>query len=248
MLAVMSGKGGVGKSAVTSLLAVSLRRQGYEVGILDADITGPSIPRLFGLYDRPEKYKEFITPARTLDGMKIMSLNLFVAAEDDPVLWRGPILSNAVMQFWTDVAWGNLDFLLIDLPPGTGDIPMTILQRLPLQGVLVVTTPQDLAGMIVGKSIKMVQKSRVPILGLIENMSYISCPCCGEMIKLFGNNAKRRAERSGIPLLASLPVDPDLVQSGDLGRIEEYEGPAAKALQPVVSLLASMVGEKTAVS
>jgi len=225
VIGVMSGKGGVGKSSVSSLLAISLAREGFKVGILDADITGPSIPRLFGLKARPEQFNDLLLPVKTSLGIEVMSLNLLLPAEDDPVIWRGPILSSAVKQFWTDVAWGKLDYLIIDLPPGTGDVPLTVLQSLPLSGLIVVSSPQDLAMMVVKKAIKMVRQVNIPILGLVENMSYLVCPHCGEKIQLFGpGHVAEAASANELRLLDVLPLDPELAALGDAGRIEEYKG------------------------
>ncbi|MCL6448146.1 MAG: Mrp/NBP35 family ATP-binding protein [Armatimonadetes bacterium] len=234
VLAVISGKGGVGKSSVSALMAVGLARQGYKVGILDADITGPSIPKLFGLRTRPEGFDNHILPVKTPLGIAVMSLNLLLPAEDDPVIWRGPILSNVVKQFWTDVVWGNLDYLVVDLPPGTGDIPLTVMQSLPLDGLVVVTSPQDLSLMVVRKAIKMADHMGIPILGMVENMSYLKCPKCGEEIYVFGKSkAEDTARRAGVRLIEVLPVDPKLAELGDRGRIEEYETDAFRR-QPLV--------------
>ncbi|SHF71877.1 Chromosome partitioning ATPase, Mrp family, contains Fe-S cluster [Desulfofundulus australicus DSM 11792] len=243
VLAVMSGKGGVGKSSVSALLAVALARRGYKTGILDADITGPSIPKIFGLVDRPEQFKNYILPVKTALGIQVMSLNLFLPSEDDPVIWRGPILASAVKQFWSDVAWGDLDYLIVDMPPGTGDIPLTVMQSLPLNGLLAVSSPQDLAMMVVSKTIKMARQASIPILGLVENLSYISCPHCGEKIQPFGNGSvKEAASKTGLPLLAVLPVDPELAKLADAGRIEDYEGESLKKLEPLVEVV---VNKKT---
>ncbi|RKO67474.1 Mrp/NBP35 family ATP-binding protein [Desulfofundulus salinus] len=238
VVAVMSGKGGVGKSSVSALLAIALARRGYKVGILDADITGPSIPKLFGLVDRPEQFNNYILPVKTSLGIQVMSLNLFLPQEDDPVIWRGPILSSAVKQFWTDVAWGKLDYLIVDMPPGTGDVPLTVMQSLPLNGLVVVSSPQDLAMMVVGKTIKMARQACIPILGLVENMSYITCPHCGEKIQPFGHGSvKEAASKKGLPLLAVLPVDPELAKLADAGRIEDYEETSLRNIEPLVEVV-----------
>ncbi|WP_027718785.1 Mrp/NBP35 family ATP-binding protein [Desulfovirgula thermocuniculi] len=238
VIGIMSGKGGVGKSSVSALLAVALKRSGFQVGILDADITGPSIPKLFGVIDRPEMDNKFLRPARTLTGIHIMSLNLLLPQEDDPVIWRGPILSGAVKQFWTDVAWGKLDYLILDMPPGTGDIPLTVMQSFPLQGLVLVSSPQDLAMMVVRKAMKMARIVNVPILGLVENMSYLVCPSCGESIRLFGaSHVKEAAQKNGLPLLGSLPVDPHFTALADTGLVENYDGPLMKEIQPLVEFL-----------
>ncbi|MGB9803467.1 Mrp/NBP35 family ATP-binding protein [Desulfofundulus sp.] len=244
VIAVMSGKGGVGKSSVSALLAVALARRGHQVGILDADITGPSIPKLFGVLDRPEQFNQFILPARTIMGIKMMSLNLLLPQEDDPVIWRGPILSSAVKQFWTDVAWGKLDYLIVDMPPGTGDVPLTVMQSLPLDGLLVVSSPQDLSMMVVKKAIKMARLINVPIIGLVENMSYLLCPHCGEKIHLFGSSHVGEAARqNNIPLLAVLPVDPELTEVGDAGLIENYKGISMQNIEPLVEVIEKIEGK-----
>lgn len=235
VLAVISGKGGVGKSSVSALMATGLARQGYRVGILDADITGPSIPKMFGLNGRPEGFDNHILPVKTTSlGIAVMSLNLLLPREDDPVIWRGPILANVVKQFWTDVVWGKLDYLIVDLPPGTGDVPLTVMQSLPLDGLVVVTSPQDLALMVVRKAIKMAEHMGIPILGMVENMSYLKCPQCGEEIHVFGRSkAEDTARQAGVRLIEVLPVDPKLAQLSDRGRIEDYETDAFRH-QPLV--------------
>lgn len=223
-IAIMSGKGGVGKSSVSALLASALAREGYRVGLLDADITGPSIPKLFGVQRLPETKDKKIVPPRTSLGIKVMSLNLLLPSEDDPVIWRGPLIGGAVKQFWTDVIWGDLDYLVVDLPPGTGDAPLTVLQSLPLDGVIIVTSPQDLAVMVVRKAVKMVRMLNVPLLGLIQNMSYLTCPHCGETVELFGpDRAAAVAAEAGLELLGVIPLDPEISQLGDSGQIEEYQ-------------------------
>ena len=227
VIAVMSGKGGVGKSSVTGMLAVSLTRQGYKVGILDADITGPSIPKIFGVTGKVEVNPAGIIAPRSRDGIKIMSLNLLVAHEDDPVIWRGPIIAQIINQFWKDVYWGNLDYLLIDLPPGTGDVPITVFQTFPVDGVVIVSSPQALANMVVRKAIKMVGKYSPPIYGLIENMAYVECPDCKKRIEIFGKpKGEEEALRSSIPFLGELAIDPELVALSDAGKIEDYQSAA----------------------
>ncbi len=235
VVAVMSGKGGVGKSSVAALLAVALSKEGYRVGVLDADVTGPSIPKLFGVTERAGALGFGILPPRTRGGIEVMSLNLFLPHEDDPVIWRGPLISNAVKQFWTDVIWGDLDYLVVDLPPGTGDAPLTVLQAIPLDGVIIVTSPQDLAAMVVKKAIKMAQALDVPILGLVENMTSVRCPSCGEEIRVFGPSRAPEIERStGVRSLGELPLDPAISDYGDRGEIEKYE---VDFLKTVASLL-----------
>ena len=224
IVAIMSGKGGVGKSSVTSLISVAFRNMGHEVGILDADVTGPSIPKLFGINSKRAASDGCgIYPIETATGIKVASLNLMIDDEDAPVIWRGPLISNVVKQFYTDVVWGKLDYLFIDLPPGTGDVPLTIMQSLPLDGVIVVSSPQDLVQLIVKKSINMTKMLEVPLLGIVENMSYLLCPHCGEKIYVFGKNSVEGISKEmDIDLLARLPIDPELSALCDEGRIEAY--------------------------
>jgi Mrp family chromosome partitioning ATPase len=223
VVAVMSGKGGVGKSTVTALVASALAKKQRTVGVLDADITGPSIPKLFGIKDRPESTPLGLIPPTSLLGIKIMSLNLLLPHEDDPVIWRGPLIGGAVKQFWTDVVWGDLDYLVVDLPPGTGDSPLTVLQSLPLDGIVLVSSPQELAVMVVKKAIRMTEMLDVPIFGVVENMSFLSCPHCGEKIELFGpSHVKAAAQGENLKFLGALPVDPLLAELGDKGEIEKY--------------------------
>lgn len=238
VLAVMSGKGGVGKSSLTSLLASALSQKGQTVGILDADVTGPSIPRLFGLTERPVVTSSGIKPVSSSQHqIRIMSLNLLLPHEDDPVIWRGPIIANTVNQFWTQVLWGELDYLLVDLPPGTGDAPLTVMQQIPLTGVIVVSSPQELATMVVKKAVKMAGKLEISILGLVENMSAVLCPHCGEKIEIFGQNrGALHAEEMGIPFLGSLPMDPSLTRLCDGGFVEQYR---SEALWNILSQLLS---------
>ena len=222
--AVMSGKGGVGKSSVTALLASGFKKKGYHVGILDADITGPSIPKMFGLQGPAESTGFGILPMTSPGGVKVMSLNLLVPREDDPVIWLGPIIAGAVKQFWTDVLWGDVDYLFVDLPPGTGDVPLTVMQSLPVNGLIIVSSPQDLAVMVVKKAIRMAQIMSVPIIGLVENLSHAVCPHCGGEIELFGRGqGKKVSEELGIPFLGELPVDPLLSKLCDEGKVEEYQ-------------------------
>ena len=235
VVAVLSGKGGVGKSSVAAMLAVALRRRGKGVGVLDADITGPSIPMMFGMHRRPAMSPMGIVPVETGTGIKIMSINLLLPNEDQAVIWRGPLISNAIKQFWTEVAWGKLDYLVVDLPPGTSDASLTVMQSIPLSGVVLVTSPQDLAGMVVRKAAQMAQKLGAPILGLVENMSYVTCPKCGERIEVFGpSQAMQTAARLGVPLLGQLPLDAELACRCDAGEIEEY---SAECFDPVVKSL-----------
>ena len=225
VIGVCSGKGGVGKSMVTSLLAVTMQRMGLKVGILDADITGPSIPREFGLKQRAEGNDTGIFPVRTTTGIDVMSLNLLLPNDSDPVAWRGPVIAGAVTQFWTDVIWGDKDVLFIDMPPGTGDVMLTVCQSIPVDGVVLVSTPQELVGMIVEKSIKMVDMLNIPVVGLVENMSYIECPDCGKKIEVFGeSHVNEIAKQYGIPHTAALPIDRKLAASADKGMIELTNG------------------------
>ncbi len=223
-VAILSGKGGVGKSLVTSLIAVMMRRKGYNTGILDADITGPSIPKIFGAdHYRPNPDELGIYPVETHNGNKIMSINLLLEKGDDPVIWRGPLISATVKQFWTDVIWGELDYLFFDMPPGTGDVPLTVFQSVPLDGIIIVTSPQDLVSLIVKKAYNMAKSMDIPIIGIIENMSYATCPKCGEMIKIFGESKSEKvAQEMNIPFLGRLPIDPDLAGLCDKGEIEKF--------------------------
>jgi Mrp family chromosome partitioning ATPase len=222
-LAVMSGKGGVGKSTVASLLASTLRSRGLEVGILDADITGPSIPRMFGVHQLPVGGPLGILPVESLTGIKLMSINLLLPDEDQPVVWRGPLISRAIQQFWSDIVWGDLDVLIVDLPPGTSDASLTVTQSLPLDGIVLVTSPQDLAGMVVRKAANMAIELGTRLIGLVENMSYILCPECGARIDLFGTSrAEDTARLIGTRLLGNLPLDPQLSTLCDEGAIETY--------------------------
>lgn len=224
VIAIMSGKGGVGKSSVTSLMACGFRKKGFEVGVLDADITGPSLPKMFGVKGKPETVPFGLLPIESSTGIKVMSINLIMPQEDDPVIWRGPLLGKMVEQFWTDVVWTDLDYLFVDLPPGTGDVPLTVMQTIPLNGLIIVTSPQELAVMIVNKAIKMAKIMNIPILGLVENMSAAVCPKCGEEFKLFGpGHGKEISERFNIPFLGSMPIDPQLSMLCDQGRVEDYE-------------------------
>ncbi len=236
VVAVMSGKGGVGKSSVAALLASTLRKQGYSVGILDADITGPSIPRLFSLRGVPKSSPEGMLPPQTPSGIPIMSINLLLAHEDDPVIWRGPLIARAVQQFWSEVVWGNLDYLVIDLPPGTGDSPLTVLQSLPLDGIVIVSSPQEMALMVIKKAIRMARSLQVPIIGLVENMSGICCPHCGEIFPVFGDSrAASTCSEEGLRWLGNIPLDPVLASVSDQGRIEDYEVDFLEAIPDVLS-------------
>ncbi len=222
VIAVVSGKGGVGKSTVTASLAVAMARRGHKVAILDADITGPSMPTAFGIHQRAMATDDGLQPAVTNGGIKIMSLTLLTAHETDPVIWRGPVIAGVVTQFWTDVEWGDVDYMFVDMPPGTGDVPLTVFQSLPVDGILVVTSPQDLVSMIVTKAVHMAQMMSVPVLGLVENYSYFQCPDCGKRHAIFGeSNLEQEAMKLGLPLLAQLPIDPSLAAAFDAGKLEE---------------------------
>lgn len=222
---VVSGKGGVGKSMVTSQLAVSLRRKGYRVGILDADITGPSIPKVFGVHSRAMAQGDAIVPVETSTGIQLMSVNLLLDNETDPVVWRGPVIGGVVQQFWGDVLWNDVDYMFVDMPPGTGDVALNVFQTLPVDGVIIVTSPQDLVSMVVEKAVKMAKMMNIPVVGLVENMSYLTCPDCGKKIYLFGEGKTQEAsDRYGLPLLAKMPIDPALAKLADAGRIEDFEG------------------------
>ncbi len=240
VVAVSSGKGGVGKSSVTAMLAVLMARRGYKVGILDADITGPSIPKAFGITRKAQGSELGILPEETHMNIKVMSVNLLLEDDTQPVVWRGPVVAGAVTQFWTDVVWGELDVLFIDMPPGTGDIPLTVYQSIPLDGNVVVTTPQSLVQMVVGKARKMADMLKVPVLGFVENMSSIKCPDCGKVIPLFGDGKalEQTAAELGLPVLAKLPMDASvaaLCDSGEIERVvcEELE-PAADAVEALL--------------
>ena len=225
VIAVMSGKGGVGKSLVTGLIGLSLARRGHEVGILDADITGPSIPRMFGITARPTGTDTGIMPVLSRMGIGIMSINLLLPHEDDAVIWRGPLIGKTITQFWEDVLWGKLDYLLVDLPPGTADAPLTVMQSLPLSGVVIVFSPQELAAMVVRKAVKMARESmHIPIVGVVENMSYLTLPDTGQRIELFGKSkGEEMAKAAGAPLLGQIPIDPELARLCDVGDIERYD-------------------------
>lgn len=225
VIGIVSGKGGVGKSMVTGLAALAATRNGYKTGILDADITGPSIPKMFGVHEKAFGSEFGIIPATTATEIEIMSINLMTENETDPVVWRGPVIAGVVEQFWTDVCWGDLDVLFVDMPPGTGDVPLTVFQSLPVDGIIVVTSPQDLVSMIVTKAVNMAKLMNIPVLGMVENMSYLECPDCGKKIELFGESkAEQVAKENGIKLLEKLPINPELAKLADAGRIEASPG------------------------
>ena len=225
VIGVVSGKGGVGKSMTSALLACAMARRGYHCGILDADITGPSIPKLFGIHGRAMADEKGCWPIQSRMGIDVMSINLLVENEEDPVVWRGPVIAGAVKQFWTDVVWKDVDFLFVDMPPGTGDVPLTVFQSLPVDGIVVVASPQELVSMIVAKAVNMAEMMKVPMLGIVENMSYIVCPDCGKKIDVFGeSHVAETAAEFGVPVLARIPIDPQLARQADLGVIESFEG------------------------
>lgn len=252
VLAVMSGKGGVGKSSIAGLLASSLRKRGLRVGILDADITGPSIPKMFGVHQLPTGGLEGIQPIISRKGIKLMSINFLLPDEDQPIVWRGPLISRAIQQFWSDIAWGDLDVLVVDLPPGTSDASLTVMQSLPLGGIILVTSPQDLAGMVVRKAANMAAGLGVRLIGLVENMSHIICPQCGTKIELYGpSHADRTAQWIGTSMLGHLPLDPQLSILCDQGAIEDYYNPAFEQvtdrvveLAPISELEAALKRER----
>lgn len=224
VIGIVSGKGGVGKSLVTSMLAVAMNRRGYNTAILDADITGPSIPRSFGITGRASGTGEGLLPVSSKTGIKVMSLNLLLENDTDPVVWRGPVIAGAVKQFWTDVIWDDVDYMFIDMPPGTGDVPLTVFQSIPVSGIIVVTSPQELVTMIVDKAVNMAKLMNIPILGIVENMSYAECPDCGKKIAVFGeSHIDEVAQKHGIDTVGKLPINPKLAAACDKGMIELYE-------------------------
>ena len=227
VIGIVSGKGGVGKSLTTSLLASYAQKQGLSVGIMDADITGPSIPHMFGVTDRITGDEKGINTVLSPSGMQMVSMNLLLDEENSPVIWRGMVISGTVMQFWTDVIWQDVDLLFIDMPPGTGDVPLTVFQSIPISGIVIVTTPQDLVKMVVEKAVNMAKIMHVPVLGLVENMSYLVCPDCGKKMEIFGQSkAEEIAAEYGIPAVAKMPLDANISKLADQGRIEDYDGSA----------------------
>ncbi|MBL7165479.1 MAG: Mrp/NBP35 family ATP-binding protein [Dehalococcoidales bacterium] len=243
VIAIMSGKGGVGKSLIASLTAVALKRLGYEVGILDADITGPSIPRMFGINTRPGGNESGMLPVLSKSEIEVMSINLLLPSEDDAVIWRGPLIGKAITQFWEEVLWGKLDYLIIDLPPGTADAPLTVLQTLPISGVVIVFTPQDLTAMVVRKAVNMAQKMEKPILGVVENMAYLYVPEIDKKIELFGSSqGEEMARAANAPFLGQLPIDPELAKLCDEGNIERYNAEIIDSLGK--SLSEATTGDK----
>lgn len=224
VIGVVSGKGGVGKSMVTSLMAVSMKRQGYNTAILDADITGPSIPKAFGINEKAMPTELGLFPISSKTGIEIMSINLLLENDTDPVVWRGPVIANTVKQFWTDVIWGDVDYMFVDMPPGTGDVPLTVFQSLPVDGIIIVTSPQELVSMIVAKAVKMARMMNIPVIGLVENMSYFECPDCDKKHYLFGESRiEEVAKQYGIDVVAKMPIDSSLAGACDKGLIELFE-------------------------
>ena len=235
VIAVVSGKGGVGKSLVTSLLASEMQRRGHNCAVLDADITGPSIPKSFGITEHATGTDEYIIPVSTYTGLQIMSINLILQDEREPVVWRGPVIAGAVTQFWTDVLWQDVDYMFVDMPPGTGDVPLTVFQSLPVDGIVIVTTPQDLVGMIVAKAVKMAELMNVPVLGIVENMSYFKCPDCGKEYSIFGDSkVEREAREFGIEHFVRLPIDPVVAAMVDVGEVEHVSG---ENIAPLVDVI-----------
>ncbi len=238
VIAVVSGKGGVGKSMTTALLAAEANKRGYTTAVLDADITGPSIPKLFGVHARATGFEGGIYPVVSKSGIQMMSMNVLLEEETQPVIWRGALIAGTVTQFWTDVVWNDVDYMFVDMPPGTGDVPLTIFQSLPLAGVIVVTTPQDLVSMIVEKAVNMAKMMNVPILGIVENMSYFVCPDCGKRYEVFGKSkAEAIAKEFSIPAVARMPIQPRLAELADEGKIEEAD---TSALAPVFAQLEAL--------
>ena len=241
VIGVVSGKGGVGKSLVTAMLSVLMKRKGYSTAILDADITGPSIPKMFGIHGRTEATEYGILPRETNNGIKVMSINLLLETEETPVVWRGPVIAGAVTQFWSDVCWGDVDYMFVDMPPGTGDVPLTVFQQLPIDGIIIVTSPQDLVSMIVKKAYNMAEMMNVPVLGIVENMSYVCCPDCKAEFRIFGESKTGTiAEELDCLMLSEVPIDVRLAELADKGEFEkfnvEYMDNAADIIEEKVKL------------
>lgn len=238
VIGVVSGKGGVGKSMVTSLLACAMNRAGKKTALLDADITGPSIPKMFGLNQRAEADEKYMYPVETRGGIKVMSLNLLVEHETDPVIWRGPVIAGLIQQFWKDVNWGNVDYMFIDMPPGTGDVPLTVFQSIKLDGIIIAATPQELVSMIVSKAVNMAKMMNVPIVGIVENMSFLKCPHCGEAIDIFGpSHTAEAAMENHLPLLDRIPLDPQMAALSDAGNIEQAD---VSVLENTIQMIVNM--------
>ena len=238
VIGIVSGKGGVGKTLVSSMLAVIMQRHGKNVGVLDADITGPSIPKAFGIKEKAQGTELGLIPVKSKMGIDVMSVNLLLENDTDPVVWRGPVIAGVVKQFWTDVIWKDVDYLFVDMPPGTGDVPLTVFQTIPVNGIVIVTSPQELVSMIVEKAVKMAKMMNIPIIGIIENMSYLECPDCKKKIEVFGkSNIDKVAMEYGIPVLARIPICPDLASVCDKGVVELFEG---DWLEPAVNQIENM--------
>ena len=238
VIGIVSGKGGVGKSMVTSLLACAMNRAGRKTALLDADVTGPSIPKMFGLTERAQADEKYMYPVETRGGIKVISLNLLVENETDPVIWRGPVVAGLIQQFWKDVNWGDVDYMFIDMPPGTGDVPLTVFQSIKLDGIIIAATPQELVSMIVSKAVNMAKMMNVPILGVIENMSYLKCPHCGEAIDIFGkSHTAEAAAEHGLSVLDCIPLDPALAALSDAGNIEQADtGVLSNAIRMITEM------------
>ena len=235
VIAVVSGKGGVGKSLVTCLMASEMQRRGHNCAVLDADITGPSVPRSFGITEHAQGTDEYLIPVTTSSGIQVMSINLILENETEPVVWRGPVIAGAVTQFWTDVLWTDVDYMFVDMPPGTGDVPLTVFQSLPVDGVVIVTTPQELVGMIVAKAVNMAEMMKVPVVGIVENMSYFKCPDCGKEYSVFGESKVEKAARAfGIKNFARLPLDPVVSTMVDAGEVESVDAEPLSGLMDAI--------------
>ena len=235
VIGVVSGKGGVGKSLVTCLMASEMQRRGFNAAVLDADITGPSVPKSFGVHEHCLGTEEYLIPVQTHTGVQLMSINLILQNETEPVVWRGPVIAGAVTQFWTDVMWQNVDYMFVDMPPGTGDVPLTVFQALPIDGSVIVTTPQDLVGMIVEKAINMANLMNGPVLGIVENMSYFKCPDCGKEHTIFGESkVEAIAKQHNIPTFAKLPIDPAVAAKVDAGKVESVSGDLVSGMMDVI--------------
>lgn len=238
VIGIVSGKGGVGKSLVTSMLAIAMNKRGYNSAILDADITGPSIPKAFGITTKATGNELGLLPSKSKYGVEIMSVNLLLENDTDPVVWRGSIISNTVKQFWKEVLWTNVDYMFVDMPPGTGDVPLTVFQSLPVDGIVIVTSPQELVSMIVTKAVKMANKMNIPIIGIVENMSYLKCPDCDKIINVFGeSHIEEVAATNGIGLIAKIPIDPAIASTVDKGAIEDYPGKFVENIADVLETI-----------
>ena len=237
VIGVVSGKGGVGKSLTTSLLSCEMAARGFNTAILDADITGPSIPKIFGINSKADGNDFGILPVKSKNGIETMSINLLLPNDTDPVVWRGPVIANTVKQFWKDVIWGDIDFMFVDMPPGTGDVPLTVFQSLPIDGIVIVTSPQDLVSMIVGKAVNMAKMMNIPVLGIVENMSYFKCPNCDERHEIFGHsNIEAVAKQYGIETIAKMPIDPTVAALCDKGEIEKADTSALREMADVLEI------------